>query len=80
MNGKSILDNDNFIDENEIDALLQGIENSPNIKNDLRQITDEIVKRNSPLVMQLISGDCTVVECREILYRLFKQVCEQSKN
>lgn len=80
MNGKSILDNDNFIDENEIDALLQGIENSPNIKNDLRQITDEIVKRNSPLAMQLISGDCTVAECREILYQLFKQVCEQSKN
>lgn len=80
MNGKSILDNDNFIDENEIDALLRGIENSPNIKNDLRQITDEIVKRNSPLVMQLISGDCTVAECREILYQLFKQVCEQSKN
>lgn len=79
MNRKSILDDD-IIEQREIDALLRGIENSPNIKNDLRQITDEIVKRNSPLVLQLISGDCTVAECREILYQLFKQVYEQSKN
>lgn len=72
----NLLDN-NILSEREIDALLRGIENSPNIKNDLHQITEEIVKRNSPLVLQLISGDCTVAECREVLYQLFKQVCEQ---